>query len=560
MTDLNQPGTGDGIHGKGTWSAILLASIWTTAAALATTAAFCSKWAWPFVFIVLPLAAQACKPQWSWRWIFLAGWIYGIITMVFLFAWLGPTLYRFGGHSLLVAILATLLFDVYHGLVGALWFIGIALGRRYLHLHDWLLFPLIYVPVEHFFPVLFPWQLGLPLRHAHLLLQMADFTGAVGLTFVVALVGGALSDVATDIQNQTREKKRHPVRWRALSGLFVSALLLSIFAGYGYWRIQQIDHLVAKAGEGGHVVTIGIVQPNVAPTDQPQRGPQWIAVLHSLSDIAVKKGAQLVVWPETAIQYRVNASVLAREISRNKQPGRMSSGRMSSGHRSAFPEWIPMKTTTVLTGGRIEERIRNAQPRRYNSAFLISHLGGVLGAVSKNRLLMFGEYLPLESYFPNLRHWFPHAGDMSPGKKPGILNWYGVRIGVAICYEDVLAGYVRQLMQHNPYVLMNVTNDHWFGHSSEPWLHLGLASLRAVESRRFLVRSTMDGISAIVSPTGRIVRQAAPFRRAVIVDDVPLLTGRTFFVRYGPWLVYACLLLLLLAVASAIAKWYFAAD
>jgi len=516
---------------------------WAVVAALATAATISFSWAWPLAFVALPLASQTYRPHWPWSRIFLSGWLYGVLTMLFLFAWLGPTLYRFGGRSFLVSILGTIAFDLYHGLAGALWLLCVALGRRYLRLHDWLLFPLTYVPIEHFFPVIFPWQLGLPLRQTHLLLQMADFTGAVGLTFVVALVGGAISDVASDIQNQEKGKSR-PVRWVNVSGLMVSAALIVLFSLYGYWRIRQIDQLVARADHGGQVVTFGIVQPNTARSGEPHRGPKWISVLHSLSKKAVSNGAQIVVWPETAIQYRVNASVLAKEISRGGQLGR----------RTAFPDSIPLKTTTVLTGGRIEERTGGSQVRRYNSAFLISPFGGVLSAVSKNRLLVFGEFLPFESYLPRLRQWFPHAGDMTPGKTIGIMNWYGVRIGIAICYEDVLSDYIRRLMQHDPYVLVNLTNDHWFGHSREPWLHLVLASLRAVESRRFLVRATTNGISAIVSPTGRIVQQAPPFRRALIVDDVPLLTGRTFFVRYGPWLVYACISLLLLAIGFAVAR------
>ncbi|MEO0811370.1 MAG: apolipoprotein N-acyltransferase, partial [Myxococcota bacterium] len=118
----------------------------------------------------------------------------------------------------------------------------------------------------------------------------------------------------------------------------------------------------------------------------------------------------------------------------------------------------------------------------------------------------------------------------------------GVKYGILICYEDVLTDFVRDAMDHEPDVLINITNDAWFGKSREPHIHLALSVFRAVEQRRFLVRSTNTGVSAIIGPGGRIIDPTPVFQTANRVGEVAPLDGTTVYQRLGHWFPWLCLL------------------
>ena len=141
----------------------------------------------------------------------------------------------------------------------------------------------------------------------------------------------------------------------------------------------------------------------------------------------------------------------------------------------------------VITAEQDPER--PDEKRYYNTALLLDRDGRVLGRYDKNYLLIFGEYLPFSDLFPFLKRWFPESGDFRPGRTVEVFDLHGTRIGVMICYEDIIPAFTRRLHEKNPDLLVNITNDAWFGHTTEPYQHLGLATFRAIENRRFLVRA-----------------------------------------------------------------------
>ncbi len=189
----------------------------------------------------------------------------------------------------------------------------------------------------------------------------------------------------------------------------------------------------------------------------------------------------------------------------------------------------------------------------YNSALLLDVDGRVLGRYDKNYLLIFGEYLPFSDWFPFLKDWFPEAGDFRPGKTVEVFELGKTRIGVMICYEDIIPAFTRRLHDKAPHFLVNITNDAWFGKTTEPYQHLALATFRAIENRRFLVRATNTGVSAIVDPVGRVIHETSLERPEVLVADVALLQGETIFQRYGDWFAWGCCGL---AVVFLAASWF----
>jgi apolipoprotein N-acyltransferase len=160
-------------------------------------------------------------------------------------------------------------------------------------------------------------------------------------------------------------------------------------------------------------------------------------------------------------------------------------------------------------------------------------------------LLAFGEYLPFGDWFPWLYDLSPNTSKFNRGVHTRPFEYDGVKYGILICYEDILPGFVRKVMQSQPDVLVNITNDAWFGASREPLIHLAMAIFRSIEHRRFMARSTNTGISAFVDPAGRILDETPVFARANTMHEVAALQGATIYSRVGDLLGWLCLALVL---------------
>jgi len=211
----------------------------------------------------------------------------------------------------------------------------------------------------------------------------------------------------------------------------------------------------------------------------------------------------------------------------------------------------------ILLGGLTWEVPPPESPSRrrvlYNTAILIDELGRVLGTYDKVFLLAFGEFMPFGDTFPWLYDAFPNAGRFTAGKEVKAFSWRGKTLGIMVCYEDIMAGFTSELAELDPNIIINVTNDAWFGRTSEPYLHLALSIFRAIENRRMLVRSTNTGVSALIDPTGRIVAQTRIDDPETIVHDVPLMQGTTVYAAVGD--LFVQLVLLALVVEGALAWW-----
>jgi apolipoprotein N-acyltransferase len=184
---------------------------------------------------------------------------------------------------------------------------------------------------------------------------------------------------------------------------------------------------------------------------------------------------------------------------------------------------------------------------------MIDRRGRVIGTYDKVYLLAFGEYMPLGETFPGLYDAFPQAGRFSAGNEVKVFEWRGHRLGIMICYEDIMVDFTGKLADLDPNIIINVTNDAWFGRTSEPWLHLALSVFRAVENRLTLVRATNTGVSAFIDPTGRLTGATRLEDPELLVSEVPLMDGGTIYGAVGN--LFATLLLLVV-VAYAARDWY----
>ena len=180
--------------------------------------------------------------------------------------------------------------------------------------------------------------------------------------------------------------------------------------------------------------------------------------------------------------------------------------------------------------------IVDGQRKIYNTVFLTDDHGMVQSTYDKTYLLMFGEYLPFGDAFPILYELSPNSGRFTSGTHVRPMTLGGWRISTPVCYEDVLARFTRKMVREaKPHLLINLTNDAWFGDTQEPGIHLVLSQYRAIEHRRYMVRATNSGISAVVDPLGRVVAQTGVLTRENLRYDVRMLDVDTVYTRFGDW-------------------------
>ncbi|MEO1272869.1 MAG: apolipoprotein N-acyltransferase, partial [Myxococcota bacterium] len=210
----------------------------------------------------------------------------------------------------------------------------------------------------------------------------------------------------------------------------------------------------------------------------------------------------------------------------------------------------PHKKMQIIENGEITTVPRPF--RIFNSAVLLDGEGRVQGLYNKTYLLAFGEYIPGADLFPWIYDLIPAASDFTPGSEVVAFPFKGYKLGVMICYEDIIPAYGRKLAKQGPNVLINVTNDAWFGKTNEPYLHLALATFRAVESRKWLLRSTNTGVTAFIDATGRIISQTSIYEPEVLAEDVAMMSPEpTPYVIIGDVLGYMGLVSVVVLVGLA---------
>jgi len=276
--------------------------------------------------------------------------------------------------------------------------------------------------------------------------------------------------------------------------------------------------MVQKRIDAAETARVGLVQGNLALTGTEKRDA---ARIHR--DLTKKLEQQgkldLVVWSETAVNYLIPEDVLSPVMQRMVLTG--TDKKLET----------PVLTGVILRRGGLT---RKTGAKLYNSATLVHPDGKVEGVYDKTFLLAFGEYIPFGETFPQLYEMSPNSGQLTPGKSLEAIPFGAHKITVLICYEDILPRFTNSIVSHgDPDLLVNMTNDAWFGKSTEPAIHLALAKYRAVEHRRFLVRATNSGVSAFVDPLGRTFEETPIFEEAARASSVRWMRGKTVYEVLG---------------------------
>ena len=185
------------------------------------------------------------------------------------------------------------------------------------------------------------------------------------------------------------------------------------------------------------------------------------------------------------------------------------------------------------------------KPAYFNSAYLIDAAGEVNGKYDKVHLVPFGEYVPLKRWLPFIDKMVAQVGDFKAGRQGNTLVWKQHPIGMLICYEAIFPELARAMARNKAQLLVNITNDAWFGRTSAAYQHFSMAVFRSVENRRFLARAANTGISGFIDPNGRILAVTDLYKDGALTAQVAFLSKQTIYSRWGDYpLVLACLIVL----------------
>jgi apolipoprotein N-acyltransferase len=482
---------------------------------------------WPlawFGFGPLLLAIRRVSPRRAFLW----GWLAGLVANAGGFYWITTLLMRFGKMHWALAVLLFTLLAAYQGLHwGAFAYLVRRIQARSVGPDDSiapripmvLLAPVVMTAMELAMPFVFPWYIAITQAWVIPVIQVADLTGPLGVSFLLMLINGVIYDLAT----ARLDRRALPLKSAAIGVAVLAAALV-----YGGIRIHQIDARRAAAPK----VKVGMVQANVGIV---QKGRRKLAPLHlqlhqEVSRDLERQGAELLIWPESSYPF-----YFERSMTRD----------WPAGHAYRVMHGL----TKPLLFGSLTYSRKEKYP--YNSAFMMEPDGRITGRFDKNYLLVFGEYIPFYEQIPSFKKWFPAASHFNRGTELTTFKFRDWRIGPLICYEDIIPSFGRRLSKFKPHLLVNVTNDAWFGRTSEPAEHLALAVYRSVETRLDMARSVNTGITAFIDAAGRVGKKTESFDPVEtpgvpplgLLGEVAMMEGgNTVYAAAGDWLGYGCLL------------------
>lgn len=422
---------------------------------------------WPLTFIAfvplyLSLFGQTPKRA-AWL-----GLLTGLAMNLGGFYWLLNMLKVFSGFPTPLCLVFVVIICAFQG--GRLALMGWLHGRAANR--NWPVAPVFaaaFVASELLYPLLFPWYYAATVHKVPALMQVADLGGPILVGLVLIVVNLAIAEPLRVKLAAPTKSIAIDTQGKRLIGIGVIALAFTLL--YGVVRIKMVNAKVESAEK----VHVGMVQANMGLMQKRVDPGEGLRRHRRLTNELKQKGVDFVVWSETS----ATAPATEEQVK-------------TTYYRDRFTASLGVPTIFGAVLYRLDPVREHVL---FNTALSSNLKGDITGRYDKQYLLAFGEYLPLGETFPILYKWSPHSGKFSPGKslEPVDVEIRETKhkVSVLICYEDILPGFTNRMVAHaDPELLVNITNDAWFGDTTEPWEHLALAKFRAIEHRRFLVRST----------------------------------------------------------------------
>jgi len=348
-------------------------------------------------------------------------------------------------------------------------------------------------------------------------IQIASVTGVWGVSFILAMANTALLNLALSWKTKARRD--------GFLQVVAAAVLVLAVVTYGFISINRpIDR-------SGRMVRVAIVQGNFnSDTDWDFDLCQEMWRTYTDKTTEVKGKADLVIWPESAAPGNTG----------NDPSIQLRLANLAAGTKSH-----------LLIGGWDEDH----SGKMYNTAFLIGGFG-IVGKYAKVHLVPLGEFIPkcMRCMMPLLKSYRVVDYDTTPGSGFLPVDTGKLKIGTAICFESIFPQIPRLMTAHGADMLCVITNDSWFGRTSAPEQHMSMSVFRAIENRRYLVRGAATGISCIIDSRGRVLSKSGIYKPAVIEGAVWPEKEQTPYTRYGDWVVWLSMALILLIGASGFTR------
>ncbi len=452
-------------------------------------------------------------------------WLHSAVMTLGGFFWIAHTAMEFGGLPWFAAYPILLLYAAVGSINLAVTGGIVALLRKRLSM-QWqaLWVAAVFVAIEAFFPKLFYWYAGNAIYQVIPFIQIADLGGAILLTTQILWVNYAVFAVLEHFilprLQAFKNLPRHFAPREAVVTIALGCGIVLFSFVYGKIRLQQVEEHISQAAKKN----IGVVQGNLGNLERllAQFGhretlQKAVEIHRDLTLDLHRQQTQpldLVLWPEGTYPYPFP----------DKRP-----------EHQALAELTREINAALVTGGHATQR--EPEYRYFNSMALIAPGQDTASAIYKKHILLaFGEYMPLANIFPSLKELIPAISDFGAGPGPETMRYREFKIAAIICYEALDPHYLREYALQGANIILNSTNDSWYGPWQEQEQHLALAQLRSVETRLVQVRATNTGISAVIMPNGEITNRAEKGIPTYFATQVPLMEmPSTFYARYGDW-------------------------
>ena len=425
----------------------------------------------------------------------LVGWVAGTVHWIIAVNWVLPVMHHYGGLPLIAAVGSLVGMAV---ILGAFWAAAVGLTSLVPSPYRVWLLPVAWIAIDvlrRFWPIEFPWHpqatafSGMPA-----LLGSLPVWGATGLGWATMTVGAGLWAMRF-----SRGRRTGLAACGAALGLIV---IFSITA--------------PSFSAGDRSVAVGVIQPGTSLEEKwdPSQWQEMEGRVWDLTRSAVDHGAEVVIWPESALPYRVDT---------DPTYGEMVTGRAKD-----------LDVTIVLNSVAGSENAGST-----NSVFVFRPDGVAREHYDKMRLVPFGEYVPSWARFAVTDALVREVGNFRPGTRLQVLD-VGVPLGMAVCYEVVFADLITLEVRNGAQLLATLTNDGWYGYSWAPRQHFAHVVLRAVENRRWMARAALTGISGFVAPDGRVVSRLEVGENGYLIHDLWTSERLTLRTRLGDWWAVLC--------------------
>jgi|GEM_PF-4014440 len=409
----------------------------------------------------------------------LCFFLIGFISKLIACYWLSSTVSNFGGFSLFLAILILLLYSAASGI----FFLII----RYLYIRNKNLFliPIFWFITERIFPDLFPWNLSHGLYYFNIQIQAVDIFGTNFLSLILLYF-------TIFIFLAFKEKN--------FKLIIIPIVLLSLNSFYGLKKIKYFNTLTPL--ENAY-----IIQANVSIDNKSNISffnDNTFKYLELTDQISDSEKSGLILWPESVMMNWIN---------------------LDNQDKTPLPNLSPNFNFLI---GALTYKQRGANIFKYNSILSLENQK-IVNSYHKEILMPFGEYMPFSNSFPILNNLNPQIPNFNKGLNNKLSNFNNYKLASLICYEDLIPKLASKYTKLGAQVLTSHSNDAWFGDSPAAKQHNLIASFRAIENRRWFLRSTNSGFSAVINPNGKIVKSLDLFKQGVIKTNFKPLDVKTVF-------------------------------